>query len=101
MSKSGSQQDIYSREYGKSGSQLSFRGTGKPDIYSREYVRGGDFGKQAPLNVSYTHTADIPAMQSTPKENVAQDNEAVTHTEPQPSIFDKISRFLHGALGQK
>ncbi|MDG6249365.1 hypothetical protein [Methanocalculus sp.] len=101
MSQSGLQQDIYSREYGKSGSQLSFRGTGKPDIYSREYVRGGDFGKQAPVHVSYMHTADRPATQSTPKENVVQKNEAITHTEPQPSIFDKISRFLHGALGQK
>lgn len=101
MSQSGSQQSIYNREYGKSGSQLSFRGTEKPDIYSREYVRSGDFGKQAPVHVSYMHTADRPATQSTPKENVVQKNEAITHTETQPSIFDKISRFLHGVLGSK
>lgn len=101
MSQSGSQQDVYSREYGKSGSQLSFRGTGKPDIYSREYVRGGGSGKQAPVHVSYTHKTDMPATQSRPKESMVQKKEATTHTEPQPSIFDKISRFLHGALGQK
>lgn len=101
MSQSGSQQDVYSREYGGSGSQLSFRGSDEPDIYSREYVRGGGAGKQAPVHVSYTQKADIPTMQSRPKESMVQKKEATTHTEPQPSIFDKISRFLHGALGEK
>ncbi len=93
--------DIYSREYGQSGAQLSYRGSGKPDIYSREYVRGGTFQKQASVHVPYTHKAAIPAMKSTKEESVVEKNEAISHTEPQPSIFDKISQFLHGVLGQK
>jgi hypothetical protein len=101
MSQSRTQQDVYSREYGRSDSQLSFRGSDKPDIYSREYVRGRGSGKQALVHVSYMQKADIPTMQSRPKESMVQKKEATTHTEPQPSIFDKISRFLHGALGEK
>jgi len=101
MSKSGSQQDIYSRDYGQSGAQLSYRGSGKQDIYSRDYVRGGAFQKQASVHVPYTHKADIPAKKSTKEESVVEKNEGISHTEPQPSIFDKISQFLHGVLGQK
>ncbi len=101
MSQSGSHQDVYSREYGQTGAQLSYRGSGKPDIYSREYVRGGAFQKQASVHVPYTHKADIPAMKSTRQESVVERNEGTGYTEPQPSIFDKISQFLHGVLGQK
>lgn len=100
MSQSGSQQDMYSREYGRSGAALSYRGSGKPDIYNRDYVRAKPSGKTAP-DVAYQKASDMPAIQSTPSKTVVEKKEAPAHTEPQPSIFDKISQFLHGVIGSK
>lgn len=100
MSQSRSGQDVYSREYGQGGAALSFQGRGSPDIYSRDYVRGG-IGKQPSVRAAYTERIGKPVIRNAPMKGAGGVRGEENHIEPQPSIFDKISRFLQGVLGSK
>ncbi|MCQ1537862.1 hypothetical protein FTO68_02520 [Methanocalculus taiwanensis] len=92
--------DIYSREYGQSGTVLSHRASGKPDIYNREYIRAQASGKPTP-HVAYPKVKEMPAIKTALPESVVEKKESPAQTEPQPSIFEKISQFLHGVIGSK
>ncbi|MDO9539389.1 MAG: hypothetical protein Q7J09_05235 [Methanocalculus sp.] len=96
--------DVYTREYITTGvtrnTALDYTGqVGEQNMYSREYGRSVVKGKKTEEKVVSKQKAEHPSVMNGPVDKKEEKKEIQLKVEPQPSIFDKISKFFHGIFG--